>query len=165
MLKTCPLCKIEKDVLEFVKHKSKKSGIASYCKICARNRQKEWRKNNREKCLISQKKCRSKLTEEQKKKYAEYNKLKYKTSASHREACKNYKLMRSYGITLEEFKKLGKKCHICKLESKRLGIDHCHKTGRIRGALCPNCNTALGLFKDNIGTMAKAIRYLKKHAN
>jgi hypothetical protein len=45
----------------------------------------------------------------------------------------------------------------------RLAVDHCHKTGKIRGLLCSNCNTALGKFKDDISLLAKAIAYLTSH--
>lgn len=44
---------------------------------------------------------------------------------------------------------------------KRLCIDHCHKTNKIRGLLCINCNTGLGHFKDNPQILANAIEYLK----
>lgn len=44
---------------------------------------------------------------------------------------------------------------------KRLSIDHCHKTGKIRGLLCSKCNTALGLLKDSIEILEKSIKYLK----
>ena len=40
-------------------------------------------------------------------------------------------------------------------------IDHNHKTGVIRGVLCRNCNSALGLFQDDTEILEKAIRYLK----
>ncbi len=42
-----------------------------------------------------------------------------------------------------------------------LNVDHCHETGTVRGLLCHNCNRALGLFKDNIDVLQKAINYLK----
>lgn len=43
----------------------------------------------------------------------------------------------------------------------KLVVDHCHKTGRIRGLLCHNCNRALGLLQDDVGVLRKAIGYLK----
>src|SRR6056297_3585677 len=41
-------------------------------------------------------------------------------------------------------------CQICGDKSKRLVIDHCHNTGKIRGRLCSVCNSAIGLLKDDI---------------
>ncbi len=55
-------------------------------------------------------------------------------------------------------------CAICKKKqsgNKRLSIDHCHKTLKIRGLLCHYCNTALGSFKDSIELLQSAIDYLK----
>lgn len=43
-----------------------------------------------------------------------------------------------------------------------LSIDHDHVSGAIRGLLCGKCNKALGLFKDDIDLMLKAIGYLRK---
>jgi hypothetical protein len=40
-------------------------------------------------------------------------------------------------------------------------IDHDHKTGRIRGKLCQNCNLGLGHFKDNPELLELAALYLK----
>ena len=45
--------------------------------------------------------------------------------------------------------------------SKRLAGDHCHKTGKWRGDLCQRCNTALGLFGDDVEILKKAILYLE----
>lgn len=55
------------------------------------------------------------------------------------------------------------KCAICldPLRLKSLHRDHCHTTGKPRGLLCMRCNTALGKFKDNVRTLARAIAYLK----
>lgn len=59
-----------------------------------------------------------------------------------------------------------KYCEICgkseENNGKGLAIDHCHNTGKIRGMLCSNCNTALGLFDDNIDVMKRAIEYVKE---
>lgn len=53
-------------------------------------------------------------------------------------------------------------CDICNETLTRTYIDHCHTTGRIRGVLCPRCNTGLGMFKDSADYMHKAINYLRK---
>ena len=72
----------------------------------------------------------------------------------------------NYNITIKEAKELydKKECDICektiKIE-KHKHIDHCHKTNKIRGTLCSNCNRALGYFKDDIKILQKAIKYLK----
>ena len=61
------------------------------------------------------------------------------------------------------FKKQKGLCKICGKPPKsntRLSIDHCHKNQVIRGLLCNNCNTALGLFKDSNKNMHSAINYL-----
>lgn len=44
---------------------------------------------------------------------------------------------------------------------KRLAEDHCHETGQWRGRLCQRCNTALGLFNDDIEILKRAIEYLQ----
>jgi|GEM_PF-2199944 len=67
----------------------------------------------------------------------------------------------------------GNKCEICKEEKialspdrtqkRQLSIDHCHKTGKVRGILCKQCNSALGFFKDNVEFLQAAIDYLRRH--
>lgn len=52
-------------------------------------------------------------------------------------------------------------CDVCK-SSDSLYVDHCHVSSKLRGVLCFKCNTALGLFGDNITTLKQAINYLEK---
>jgi hypothetical protein len=44
----------------------------------------------------------------------------------------------------------------------KLAIDHCHKTGEVRGLLCHKCNSILGYANDSIELLANAIKYLSK---
>lgn len=52
-------------------------------------------------------------------------------------------------------------CAICKTGPAKF-TDHDHRTGKIRGLLCPLCNFILGFAKDSILTLRSAISYLKK---
>lgn len=81
---------------------------------------------------------------------------------------KNTALLRDFGITLEQYGDLLESqngvCAICgsvERSGKRLAVDHGHKSGRIRGLLCGNCNRAIGLLKDDIELLHKAIRHLE----
>lgn len=79
------------------------------------------------------------------------------------ELYREYRRRNKYGLEIGEYDKFLQKqnfkCAICNLE-KKLIIDHCHKTGRVRGLLCQTCNSALGKVKDNIEILASAIMYL-----
>ena len=83
---------------------------------------------------------------------------------------RNNKLRKTYGITLEEYNQMfldqNGCCSICHghqtIFPKALCVDHCHKTGIVRGLLCHNCNTGIGLLNDSPELMAKAIDYLKR---
>lgn len=66
-------------------------------------------------------------------------------------------LKRYYDITLEQYEELLKKqdyrCAVCRRHkdefNKNLAVDHDHKTGEIRGALCTHCNrTIIGRNRD-----------------
>lgn len=81
---------------------------------------------------------------------------------------RNRYLKKTYSITQTEFELMFKDqhfmCKICKRGNNSLHkfhVDHCHKTGNIRGILCSACNKALGLFRDSVGSLENAIEYLK----
>lgn len=85
--------------------------------------------------------------------------------------------LKKFNLTIEDYEKLKKDqnnvCAICKKperqtkiktkEIKDLAVDHCHKTGKIRGLLCFACNGSLGKFEDSIELLQSAIDYLKRH--
>ena len=56
------------------------------------------------------------------------------------------------------------KCEICTRTLTRLRVavvDHCHKTGEVRGLLCMPCNHALGVLHDDAEWLANAAHYLR----
>jgi hypothetical protein len=77
-------------------------------------------------------------------------------------------LRASYGMTVEDFETLralqNERCAICRDplsdNPKRVHVDHCHETGRVRGILCHHCNTGVGLFRDDPERLHRAIEYL-----
>lgn len=90
---------------------------------------------------------------------------RYKSKPETRSLVAWNRIKNRYGITEKDFNKRLEQqknlCAICfKKPNTRLHIDHCHKTSKVRGLLCGNCNRALGLLKDNTMFLAKAIEYL-----
>jgi len=81
---------------------------------------------------------------------------------AHRSTCKKY------GLTPDQYSQMleqqGGGCAICGVtpNGKRLAVDHCHTTGKVRGLLCSPCNTGLGVFKDNTDLLHNAVKYLEK---
>lgn len=114
----------------------------------------EWRASNPEKVKAIQKRYRD----------------------SHPNKKRDERLKRDFGITFDQYEKMrigqDNKCAICKNPETRsvsksgkindLAVDHCHKTGKIRGLLCGKCNTALGLLNEDINIINNCVDYLKK---
>lgn len=81
---------------------------------------------------------------------------------------RRHRFLKTYGITLEQYATILKRqrghCALClRRPGKRwLCIDHDHQTGRVRGLLCLQHNTALGTLGDSIAGLRRAIRYLAR---
>ncbi|WP_344535051.1 endonuclease VII domain-containing protein [Streptomyces albiaxialis] len=73
-------------------------------------------------------------------------------------------LKRQYGMTVDERQALVDGqfgiCPIC-LRPDPEHVDHDHRTGRVRGALCFNCNAAIGHLRDDPALMRRAIGYVE----
>ncbi|TLS45516.1 recombination endonuclease VII [Streptomyces montanus] len=76
-------------------------------------------------------------------------------------------LRRKYGLTVAERDEMIASqmglCAIC-LEAPAVHVDHCHETGRVRGVLCFNCNSGLGLLRDDPEAAYRAADYLEGNA-
>jgi Recombination endonuclease VII len=141
-MKQCTKCKQVKVLEEFRLFNQKgRSYRRAECKDCARSYRRQFYKDNPDKS--KEENFKGKLSN----------------------------LLKNLGITKDDYyKKLNEQNHRCaicnKHESefnKALAIDHNHTTKKVRSFLCGKCNTALGLFNENIELMNKAIEYLKHH--
>lgn len=80
------------------------------------------------------------------------------------------RLRRDYGITPEYYNEMiaaqGNACAICKepFGDSTPYVDHDHSSGWVRGLLCTNCNTVIGLAKDSPDILESAARYVINNA-
>lgn len=132
-MKFCPVCKTEKDIGQFWKGQY-------LCIDCQKQKQKAFWGSRAPKKRLEQH-------------------LKYKYGVSHSEFVAEWE--RQKGC-----------CAICTdvlpdlmaYENRNRGyaIDHNHETKEFRGILCLKCNTLLGMAKDSVEVLARAITYLEE---
>lgn len=96
--------------------------------------------------------------------YQNYNcrcdlcKSAYSEASGPRNAWAKYGLSNpEYEVLVARFSEFG--CDLCS-SKKEMQVDHCHESGRVRGALCARCNSGLGKFKDSPQKLRKAAEYL-----
>jgi hypothetical protein len=82
---------------------------------------------------------------------------------------------RKYNLTIAEYDTMFEAqnglCAICKCPEtvtnrgniRMLAVDHDHITGKVRGLLCGNCNTALGKLKDDKILIKAMLEYIIEH--
>lgn len=94
----------------------------------------------------------------------------YEDCFSQREKSTSCELWRNYRISLKEWRSLWKeqqgKCRCCSKQldpnpSRFTVVDHNHKTKKIRGIVCNRCNHGIGIFKDSVPYLQKAVQYLQ----
>ena len=132
-MKECTNCKEVKDLSHYKKWNNQ-------CKKCLNYKNKQYRLKNKEK-------------------------IKGSKRASDLKA--------KFGISVEEYSEILNNqegvCAICKSDKPDVNgyrnnfpVDHCHKTGKIRGLLCDRCNRGLGFLRDDTEILKSAILYLEK---
>ncbi|MFA6991928.1 MAG: endonuclease VII domain-containing protein [Candidatus Gracilibacteria bacterium] len=151
------------------REKQKAKSLDYYYKNKAKckKRNKEWIKKNYELWKSYGKKYRNKnfnLISKREKEYYKNNseKILFKSFE-----CR----LKKFNITIEQYTDMLKRqkglCAICGCKGNNknlklfdLVLDHCHKSGRVRGLLCTTCNLMLGHAKDDKNKLQKAIDYL-----
>lgn len=176
-MKTCTKCNKTKPHSEFHKKKQVHDGYAYHCKACVReydmkeNDPKRVMPRKEQDGLIHCRHCEEYLNK------SEFwgNDLTYCRPCKTKVGINSN--LKKKGLNMESYSDMEKSqngvCAICKnpeSKKRRLSVDHDHECcpgsgscGKcIRGLLCSNCNTALGLVKDSVETLKSAIAYLQK---
>lgn len=102
--------------------------------------------------------------------YAKHNKPR---TEEEKEARWVSELRQRYGLTLDGYQEILKRqngvCAICEgqpngpgADKGRFHVDHCHRTGKVRGLLCGKCNTAIGLLDDDAKRAMRVARYIEE---
>ena len=161
MNKQCTKCKEVKDTELFMKRKDSKDGLRGWCRKCMQDNVEACRKADPEKYIAVAQKAAMKMGPrrlQSTKSWERANPRKVKN-----------KRLRIYKMTIEQYESLLLKqndsCALCKKHkselNKDLYVDHCHKTGKVRGLLCQKCNSGLGFLNDDPALCEAAITYLK----
>jgi 5-methylcytosine-specific restriction endonuclease McrA len=173
----CSKCATSKGPHEFYAHRGRSTGFSAFCKTCAAAKQKAWYQANKvrraeyAKTYREANKDRIRLD---KQRWADANRehvaeQKRAYAAKHKDRIRN-SLLKKYGMSEADYQRMllaqNGKCAICgSTESGTsattcLAVDHCHKTGAVRGLLCGPCNKGIGHLKDDISLLYAAITYL-----
>lgn len=165
-MKKCSKCGNDRPKSEFYKNKTKSDGLHAQCKECTKISNNNWRKKNPEKAKASRTDWAKKNTEKRRL-------ANYRWQKNNYDVVRSSQLKYKYGITLDRYNEMYTNqngcCAICGKHqdsfSKTLAVDHCHDTGKVRGLLCSNCNTAIGKLNDDVSLVLKAAAYLTEYLN
>ena len=93
----------------------------------------------------------------------------YTRSRPYRSLLRRKQNLASFGLTIEQYDQMLERqsgvCAICGdtcSSGKRLAVDHCHTTGKVRELLCRRCNQSMGKFNDDPDLIQKVLDYLRK---
>ena len=159
-VKTCSKCGELKPITEFYKTPGGRDGRRTECRTCnlaarkarydsasAVERAKRWRLENPERFAAWQ--------------------AEYRNRPERKRKMRDLYYRRTYGLSADEVDAIlvaqDGVCAICGQAPERaasLHLDHDHRTGRLRGILCLNCNQALGKLGPDPAVYSRAAAYL-----
>ena len=141
------------------------------CKRLRRGKRLERKRNNQcVSCTKPNYNGKDQCDECNSKEYSRYQKSRLTEEGRRREKTNQFRHL--YGITYEDYEELlaeqGYACEICRQphiheKGKRMYVDHDHETGVLRGLLCRNCNSVLGLAHDSSEVLKRAAEYIEKY--
>jgi hypothetical protein len=147
----CSCCRVRKPVSEFHKFNDATAPLTGWryysrCKDC------------------NKKQCKAYGASNKPKRNARLSRWRKENPLAAKLMDRRKALRQNYGISLDEagalLMRAGYRCEIC-YGTSRLCIDHCHKTGRVRGILCANCNTFLGRVEKDSELIDGLQRYMR----
>jgi hypothetical protein len=158
-VKTCTKCGETKPKLSFYLHRGTADGRSTYCAECQKAQTRAWNAANREKIAARNAAWAAANPDRKKRDHRQY-------------------WLKLYGLDQAAYAAMladqGGVCAICRLpeqyidprtgEPRRLAVDHCHETGKVRGLLCGRCNRSIGQFANDHERLTRAAEYLKKAA-
>lgn len=162
--KRCTACNEVKATELFYATRKNKEGRMPQCIECTKQRNKHSYIRNKETRLNYRKSYYENNKEVIREKQKKYN-------DQHKDRKRDLVYQKTYGITLDSYLKMvvdqDCSCAICNTHQnnldRRLHVDHNHINGKVRSLLCHNCNTAIGLMKEDTTLLQKMIDYLKEN--
>ena len=148
--KYCPKCADARPVAEFYTNKSRPDGLSSYCKTHSKAQQNA--RYSRDPNMRARMRAQAKAWQQTHREYLNKRQKYAGRGRQGTEAEYAQLLARAAG-----------KCEICSATCS-LHVDHNHTTGKLRGMLCFNCNTAIGKLQDSPELLEKAAAYLRERA-
>lgn len=153
----CNKCNVTAPITRFKKHKGRPYGVEFCCRDCCNKLAHSHRSNNRDRYRSNQNQ------------WYHNNKNRLKDNLN---AHRDLRRLKRSGLTQEKYLEIlqmqNYACPICfsaySKYSAKFHIDHDHKTGLVRGVLCPSCNIGLGHFKDKIDNLRRAVSYLSAYS-
>ncbi|MQA98896.1 MAG: recombinase [Actinobacteria bacterium] len=97
-----------------------------------------------------------------------HNRIMRANRQTHYGSDRNFQLVRRYGVDAVQVEWMilqqGGVCALCR-EANPRHVDHDHRSGKVRGILCFNCNKGLGKVEDGPDVLRRAMDYLLAHGS